>query len=194
MRRLDFLRVFAQYRGDAPIILGPGLAGRELFTILGDDPTVLYNMDMAYATPLCLGLALSTDLPRVVALEGDGSLLAGLGVLTTVGRYHPPALTIIVLDNEAYGSFGVGEMRTATSAGVDLEQVARSCGITHTCTLRTLDEAESTLPSALTTPGPWVVVAKLEAHGDTDPTFARVPPDVADMGLRFYHALRDMVR
>jgi sulfopyruvate decarboxylase subunit beta len=193
VRRPDFLEVFARHRNGAPTILGPGLAGRELFTIEGDNPSVLYNMDMPYAMPLCLGIAMSSNLPKVVALEGDGSLLAGVPGLGTVGRYRPPNLVVIVLDNEAYGSFGQGEMASATAEGIDLEQVARACGIASTATVRTLEESERELARAMREPGPWLVVAKLEAHGDTDPKFAGVPPDVADGGLKFYRALRSLL-
>ena len=163
MKRPDFLELFAQHRRGAPTILGPGLAGRELFTIEGDDPTVLYNMDMPYATPICLGIAMASELPKVVALEGDGSLLAGVPGLGTVGRYQPRNLAVIVLDNEAYGSFGLGEMASATSVGVDLERLGRACGIASTATVRTLREADATLACAMRVNRPSVCSARLKS-------------------------------
>ena len=84
MKRPDFLEVFARHRGDIPTITGPGLMTRELFAVTGDDPTILYNMEMPYATPMCMGLAMARPKQRIVALEGDGSLISALGVLTTV--------------------------------------------------------------------------------------------------------------
>lgn len=190
MTRPDFLAAYARRRRAAPTVVGPGLGSRELFALIGEDPTVLYNMDMAYAAPICLGLALATDLPRVVALEGDGSLLTGLGVLTTIARHGPPSLTLIALDNESYGTFGHGEMASATACGADLEQIAQACGLRRTVTVRSIEEAELALDRALNEPGPWLVVAKLEHAGDVDARFARVPPDVADAGVAFYQALR----
>jgi len=190
MKRPEFLAVFARHRAGAPTITGPGLGSRELFALEGEDPGILYNMDLAYAAPFCLGIALGTNLPRVVALEGDGSLLAGMPVLSTIARYRPRNLTVIALDNESYGTFGHGEMDSATAVGTDLEAVGRACGIERCRTVRTLDEAEEVLPRALREPGPWLVVAKLEHHGDTDPRFGRVPPDVVDAGVAFFRHLR----
>ncbi len=194
MNRLDFLKLFTKYRNGAPAIAGPGLGCRELFTIEGDNPSILYNMDMPYVTPFCFGIALATDLPRVVAIEGDGSLLAGLGTLTTVARYKPSNLTIIVLDNSAYATFGHGEMSSATAQNADLAEIARASGISSVRTVRTPSEANEVLPQALGEPGPWVVVAKLEQHGDTDPNFSRVPPDVVENGARFYQYLQNRLR
>lgn len=191
MNRPDFLQVFARHRAGAPTITGPGLASRELFTLEGNDPSILYNMDMSYAAPFCLGIALAGRLPRVVALEGDGSLLTGLGVLSTIGRYRPANLTLIALDNESYGTFGHGEMDSATAARTSLEGVGRACGIERFSTVRTLAEAEKVLPRALREPGPWLVVAKLENSGDTDPRYGQVPPDVIDAGLAFYRQLQE---
>src|SRR5271154_1394504 len=126
MKRPAFLQIFERYRKGAPTITGPGLATRQLYAIVGEDPSILYNMEMQYATPLCIGLAIARPKQRIVALEGDGSLISGIGVLTTLARYRVENLTVIVLDNECYATFGRAEIKSATGDGLDLEAVARS--------------------------------------------------------------------
>ena len=81
--------------------------------------------DLQHGHGLCHG-----DLPRtgprarpserVVALEGDGSALAGLGVLSTIGRYAPPNLVVVVFHNGVYASCGDGQVPTAAAATTDL--------------------------------------------------------------------------
>jgi thiamine pyrophosphate-dependent acetolactate synthase large subunit-like protein len=190
MRRPAFLELFERYRDGALTITGPGLATRQLYAIVGEDPSILYNMEMQYATPLCLGLALARPGQRIVALEGDGSFISGIGVLTTLARYKVPNLTVIILDNESYATFGRAEIKSATAEGLDLEAVSRSCGISKAATICTLEAAEETVPRAMTEAGPWVVIAKVEAEGDTDASFARNSPDVIDQGIAFYQFLR----
>jgi sulfopyruvate decarboxylase subunit beta len=189
MRRPDFIEVFVRHRGDIPTITGPGLVSRELFAMTGDDPTVLYNMEMPYATPMCLGLAMARPRQRFVALEGDGSLVSSLGVLTTVARYRPANLTVIVLDNESFSTFGAG-MISATAAGVDLAAVARGCGIETTISVNTVAAAEAAMPKVLREPGPWILVAKVDAQNEPDPRFTRNSPDVTEQSLDFARILR----
>jgi sulfopyruvate decarboxylase subunit beta len=189
MKRPDFIEVFARHRGDIPTITGPGLMTRELFAVTGDDPTILYNMEMPYATPMCLGLAMARPKQRFVALEGDGSLIMALGVLTTIARYKPANLTVIVLDNESFSTFGAG-MVSATATGVDLAAVSRGCGLGQTIGVTTLQEAEAAMPKVLHEPGPWVVIAKVDAQGEQDPRFARNSPDVTEQSLDFSRMLR----
>jgi TPP-dependent trihydroxycyclohexane-1,2-dione (THcHDO) dehydratase len=186
----DFLELLARYRNGAPVVVGAGRRGRELRTIVGDDPLVLYSMDMPYATPICLGLARAAAGERIVALEGDGNVVAGLCEFTTIGRYQPRNLVVVICDNESYGSFGSGAVLSATSAGVDLASVARACGIANACTVRELAEAEQALQRAFSEPGPWVIVAKVVNRGDTDARFWVNPPDVVDNGFTFRQALR----
>ncbi|MEG3056342.1 MAG: thiamine pyrophosphate-dependent enzyme [Methanoculleus sp.] len=61
------------------------------------------------ATPIGLGLSLATD-RDVVVLDGDGSLL-GTAVLPVVAAEAPENLTIVCLDNGAFGSTGVSPPR-----------------------------------------------------------------------------------
>src|SRR6476619_5718185 len=161
MKRPEFIELFARNRGDIPTITGPGLMTRELFAVTGDDPTILYNMEMPYATPMCLGLAMARPRQRIVALEGDGSLISALGILTTVARYRPPNLTVIVLDNESFSTFGTG-MISATAAGADLAAVSRGCGLDKTISVNTLELSEAAMPKVLREPGPWVMIAKVD--------------------------------
>ena len=190
MQSPDLLEVLERHRAGAPMVVAAGRRGREMRTIAGDDPLILYNMDMPYATPVCLGLARTRPGTRVVALEGDGNVLAGLGGLSTVGRYQADNLIVLIVDNEAYGSFGAGAVGTATSAGVDLEVVARGCGIANTCTVRDLAAADAALRRAFSEPGPWVIVAKVANLGDSDARFWINPPDIVDNGFSFEQALR----
>jgi thiamine pyrophosphate-dependent acetolactate synthase large subunit-like protein len=189
MKRPEFIEVFARHRGDIATITGPGLVSRELFAFTGDDPTVLYNMEMPYATPMCLGLAMARPRQRFVALEGDGSLISALGILTTIARYKPSNLTVIVLDNESFSTFGTS-MISATATGVDLAAVSRGCGLGSTISVDTLEQTEAAIPKVLREPGPWIVVAKVDAQDTPDPRFIRNSPDVTEQSLDFSRMLR----
>jgi thiamine pyrophosphate-dependent acetolactate synthase large subunit-like protein len=91
MRRADVLQHFASLRDDEPVVVGPSGA-TPLVQTYGDDELLLTAMDMPYSTPICLGLALALKDRRIVAVEGDGSMLAGAAVLSTIARYKPPNL------------------------------------------------------------------------------------------------------
>ena len=82
---------------------------------------------MGLAVPIALGLAIARPELRVVAIEGDGSLLMQLGALATVAERAPANLLIVVMDNGAYQI--TGGQPTATAAHADLVAVARGCGI-----------------------------------------------------------------
>ena len=85
---------------------------------------------MGLPVPIGLGLALGlADAPRpdrVVVVEGDGSLLMGFSVLTTIGLLAPKKLVVVVLDNGVY--LATGGQPTAASA-VDFAAAAEACGV-----------------------------------------------------------------
>ena len=97
-----------------------------------------------------------------MALEGDGSALAGLGVLSTIGRYAPPNLVVVIFHNGVYASCGDGRSRRRPPR-LDLRR-SPACGIRpqNVVAVATLAEARKALSAALTEPGPWVVVAHIE--------------------------------
>jgi sulfopyruvate decarboxylase subunit beta len=81
---------------------------------------------------------ISADRPRgalasdceIVVVDGDGSLLMNPGTLAVVAASAPKNLTILAIDNGAYGS--TGSQPTHAAGCVDLEQVARGLGIADT--------------------------------------------------------------
>jgi thiamine pyrophosphate-dependent acetolactate synthase large subunit-like protein len=64
-----------------------------------------------------------------------------MGSLATIGLQKPSNLSIVVLDNEAYGE--TGGQTSHTSAAADLVGVARACGIGDACAISTMAEVEA---------------------------------------------------
>jgi thiamine pyrophosphate-dependent acetolactate synthase large subunit-like protein len=113
---------------DAGIVSNLGDASYVLAAV-EDRPRNFYLWgSMGVTTPIGIGLALAVD-EQVTVLDGDGSMLMGLGALSTVGGIDPPNLTVVVFDNEEYGTTG-GQASYATTT--DFAAAARACGVEAT--------------------------------------------------------------
>lgn len=123
----------------------------------------LYQINMGMCAPLCLGLALTLPHRRVIGLESDGSTLMYLGNLTTLGNNRPPNLTLIVFDNQCYQA--TGGLPTATAGATNLAGIASCAGIEHAYEVRTAQEFEAQVRSALERQGLSYIVAKIEVAG-----------------------------
>jgi len=124
MTRQDVVNALIAVRGDAPVISGPGTISRLLFLTQHQAATI-YQMDLAYATSMSLGVALARpDTRRVVAIEGDGSIIAALGVFSTIGRTQPKNLVSIIVDDGVYGSVVDGTLETGTDGATAARSVA----------------------------------------------------------------------
>ena len=162
MSRLDLTHRVLAAAGDALIVGGIGNAGFDLFAA-GDRPENFYMMgSMGLAVPIALGLALAQPDRPVVALEGEGSVLMNLGAMATVGRQRPENLTIVIWDNEQWQL--TGGQGTATGSSCDLSVVARGCGIESSSLPVDAGAFESDTRRALDSPGPHVIVAKIDAN------------------------------
>jgi len=85
-----------------------------------------------------------------------------MGSLATVALQKPKNLSILVLDNEAYGETG-GQV-SHTSASADLVGVARACGIANSKSISTLGEIEAFGKSMQdVTSGPRFANVKIDA-------------------------------
>jgi thiamine pyrophosphate-dependent acetolactate synthase large subunit-like protein len=141
---LDRRQVVATLLRDRKGAIAIGGLGASTYDIAaaGDDDRNLYLWGaMGGAVMMGLGMALAQPDAPVVVITGDGEMLMGMGSLATVALQKPGNLSIIVLDNEAYGETG-GQV-SHTSATTDLVGVARACGIADSRTLDTMAEIEA---------------------------------------------------
>ena len=161
MRRSECLKTLAPMLADQLVVTNVARTGFETHMAMPREGN-LYTMGMGLVTPVVLGLALSLPHRGVIALDGDGSILLNLGVLSTIGNYAPTNLISIVFDNELYAS--TGGLPTATAGKTKLDQMARSAGIANAVEVRELDDFKKVAAKALAGNGPWVIVCKVVAE------------------------------
>ena len=173
MHRLQGIKVLLKNVENRPIVSNLGPTTDELW-LVGHRSRNFYTYgSMGLCSSIALGMALSTD-EQVISLDGDGSLLMNLGTLATIGKEKPANLIVVVWDNEEWGQTGHQPSHTATST--ELAQVANACGISKTALVETESQLETSLREALESPGPWVIVAKVE---ETEPVpHAPIEPEI----------------
>jgi len=157
--RADVLRFIDAAAPDLPIVLSLGGIAREMLAVAGRKGNHFISLDaMGQTVPVALGLALGltrrTKVGKVIAIEGDGSLLMGLSVMSTVGHLKPETLVVYVLDNGVY--LATGGQPTA-SADIDFAAVAAACGWRGARDVRTAGELAAATDWALTADGPVLI-------------------------------------
>jgi thiamine pyrophosphate-dependent acetolactate synthase large subunit-like protein len=176
-------RLVALLRQDEAVVGGIGNTNFDLWAS-GRRPQNFYMLgSMGLAIPIALGVALAQPQRRVVALEGDGSLLMQLGVLATIATLQPKNLAIVVMDNRAYQI--TGSQPTASAFGADFVTIARGAGIKQSDWA--LDEAifEQLVGRALAQDGPSFIAARI----DDQPAVATTERDPAQLRDRFMRGL-----
>ena len=174
-------RLVAKLQNEEAVIGGIGHTNFDLWAA-GRRPQNFYMLgSMGLAIPIALGVAIAQPTRKVIALEGDGSLLMMLGCLTTVGARQPSNLIIVVMDNGAYEI--TGGQPTATSQGTDLAAIARAAGIPLSHWAADETHFESLIDQALATPGPHLNAARLNSAKPAGPT-ERDPAQIRDRFMR----------
>src|SRR5258708_28545642 len=128
MNGLDLTqRLVAKLHRDEAVVAGIGNTNFDLWAT-GRRPQNFYMLgSMGLACPIALGVALAQPQRRVIALEGDGSLLMQLGCLSTIASLAPKNLSLIVMDNGIYQI--TGAQPTPAAATSDIVAIAQGCGI-----------------------------------------------------------------
>jgi thiamine pyrophosphate-dependent acetolactate synthase large subunit-like protein len=174
-------RLVAKLHNEEAVIGGIGHTNFDLWAA-GRRPQNFYMLgSMGLAIPIALGVAIAQPHRKVIALEGDGSLLMMLGCLATVGARQPENLVIVVMDNGAYEI--TGGQPTATGQGADLAAIARGAGIASSAWAADQTHFDSLIDQALASPGPHLVAARLTTAKPAGQT-ERDPAQIRDRFMR----------
>jgi thiamine pyrophosphate-dependent acetolactate synthase large subunit-like protein len=161
-RRAAIATLLADRGDDLLVVPGLGSTAWDAAAAGDNDHNFYLWGAMGGAAMIGLGLALAQPRLPVVVITGDGEMLMGMGSLATVGLQKPANLTIVVLDNEAYGETG-GQV-SHTAAVADLVGVAKACGIADTRAMTTMAEVEAFAPALQdVASGPRFASVKIDA-------------------------------
>src|SRR5215470_1875077 len=161
MKRFICLQMLAAVAGDALVVSSAGAMTLEWNSLRASDGNFRVRT-LGLCSSIALGMALGLPGRKIVALDGDGSLLMNLSSLPTIARMKPENLTHIVFDNEVYEASG--SKQTATAAGTDLVGVALAAGIKNALWANSLDDFERAVKAALKGRGPNFIGAKVSTE------------------------------
>ncbi|MDP2217616.1 MAG: sulfopyruvate decarboxylase subunit beta [Methanolobus sp.] len=174
MQRIDAIREIAQKAGqdDALLVCNIGIPCKELYSVC-DTPGNFYMLgSMGLASSIGLGLALSLPRRKIIAIDGDGSVLMNLGSLATIATQAPENYLLVIIDNGSYGS--TGDQPTATSKGADLSKVAMGAGNRRVCRADSHEELKHILQDN----DHGIIVVKVNPGNADAPNINMCPGDI----------------
>ncbi len=158
MKHAEAMQLVADSLDDNVLAVTNLTTNARLWSALRGGRPSFYGLNMGLCLPFAVGLSLAFPRRKVVALDGDGSLIIETSSLITAADVSPPNLVAIVFDNGVYSDMG----ETATARRTDLERMAQGAGVQRTATLRTLEEFSSAVREALAGAEFTFLVAKVE--------------------------------
>jgi len=169
MKRYECLRAIAPQFGDELVVTNLG-AVRHEWQSLRPHHGNYHLQNLGLTSSMALGLALALPHRKVVAFDGDGSLLLNLGSLATIANQHPKNLIHIVFDNECYESSRGAP--TATAGRADLAAIARGAGFINVGIAKTVADFEAEFLRARKVNDLYFILAKVEAGAGGVPAAA----------------------
>ncbi|HTX61027.1 MAG TPA: sulfopyruvate decarboxylase subunit beta [Methanobacterium sp.] len=180
MKRIDALKIITSQLKDELVICNIGFPSRELYSVK-DSVNHFYMLgSMGMASSIGLGLAMAQK-RKVVALDGDGSLLMNLGSLVTIYNQKPENFILVVLDNECYGSTG---SQCTYASTVDLSRLAEAVGFKNIFTFHSNKEEKLDFKKVLKSKGPVFVHVKVEAGNANVPVINMEPEEIKERFMK----------
>lgn len=145
MKRHEIIKCIADFVDESyAIVCNLGMPSRELYRIRHRKGNFYMLGSMGLASSIAFGISLFVD-KRVIAIEGDGSLLMNPGSLATIAIKQPENLCIFAIDNASYSTTGM--QKTASFYGADLKMLAIAMGIRKAFKISKADEIKQILES-----------------------------------------------
>jgi len=184
MNRFDLTsRLIAKLKNEEAVIGGIGNTNFDLWAA-GHRPQNFYMLgSMGLAFPIALGVALAQPERRVIALEGDGSLLMQLGALTTIATLAPKNLTMVVMDNGIYQI--TGAQPTPAASVADIVAIAVASGLSNSSWAADEEDFERLIDTSLSATGPTLIGVRIDDKPGTGAT-RRDPVQIRE---RFMHGM-----
>jgi sulfopyruvate decarboxylase subunit beta len=180
MIRAEILKELIPIISDQLVVCNIGLPSQELHMI-DDQPSNFYMLGtMGLASSIGLGLALAQK-KKVIAIDGDGSVLTNLGTLPTIANNVANNFILLIIDNGSYGS--TGDQPTYAGKKTSLTEVAKACGCENVVEC----QAEDTLTvmrSALAGNKMTVIVCKCESGNIKVPVITMDPVVIKDRFIK----------
>ena len=159
MIRKDVIESLVPVIRDELVVCNIGLPSQELH-MLADGPGNFYMLGtMGLASSIGLGLALAQK-AKVVAIDGDGSVLTNLGTLPTIANNVADNFVLVIIDNGSYGS--TGDQPTYAGLRTSLAKVAEACGCENVVECPG-EETAAAVKDALASGRMTVIVSKCES-------------------------------
>ena len=171
MKRYALLKTLVPVMRDSLVVCNIGIPSQELFAIEDRDNHFYMLGSMGLCTSIALGLSLNTA-KKVIALEGDGSMLMNLSTLATIGNRGPNNLFAVIIDNGSYGA--TGDQASYTSAATSLAGIARAAGCKRVIECNG-DAAAEHLEGALNEGQSTLIIAKVESGNEPVPVVSLHP-------------------
>ncbi|MDP6559041.1 MAG: thiamine pyrophosphate-dependent enzyme [Candidatus Binatia bacterium] len=159
MKRYDCLKAIAPLFKDELVVTNLGGVRHE-WHVLRPHRGNYHLQNLGLTSSVGLGLALALPHRKVVAYDGDGSLLLNMGSLATIANQNPQNFIYIVFDNQCYESSR--GTPTATAGLANLATIARGAGINHVISTENVKDFEEGFRQALKSSELYFIHAKIE--------------------------------
>jgi thiamine pyrophosphate-dependent acetolactate synthase large subunit-like protein len=179
MKRFECLKALAAQLTDELVVSSAGATTLEWNALRPSDGNFRVRT-LGLCSSIALGMAVGLPQRKVIALDGDGSLLMNLCSLPTIARMRPKNLIHIVFDNQVYEASGCGE--TATARGTDLVGIARAAGIKSALWANSPESFAQSVSDALKRNQTTFIGAKVEIARSEVPPY---PMDEIENKYRF---------
>ncbi|NBX06503.1 MAG: sulfopyruvate decarboxylase subunit beta [Proteobacteria bacterium] len=184
MIRSDVLKTLIPLISDQLVVTNIGLPSQEMH-LLDDQPSNFYMLGtMGLASSIGLGLALAQD-KKVIAIDGDGSVLMNFGTLPTIANNPAPNFILLIIDNGSYGS--TGDQTTNTGMKTSLAEVARACGCDNVIECSAQD-TKSVVETALAGDKMTIIISKCESGNIKVPVIEMDPVVIKDRFMKAVNA------